>query len=318
MRRLMAVVGMTALFGCGGGGSSPTAASSPPPTVATPPPSGWPVGTKVELVDGETGAPVEGAVIVAGSSMPAGSALASAAAVGATVDVTVGGYLPRQTLVRTGEARLLLWPDSAALPGDYTRSLVYTAGVDDQGAPSLGPLRRLATRVRTVAIVLSADLQGDSAAVAAHRETVNGINEMTAPLGVLYQLGGTADFSVPAAVDPSASTCANDRLVRAFASTWLSNSGEISRAEITYCGYSVAETTGTISHEVGHTLGFRHSFDPHDMMYPYDVSASAIAPTARESRTFALMRARRSGTGWPDNDRASIAAAGARFERILN
>src|SRR5262245_34282765 len=107
MRRSIAVVGVLALFGCGGGGSSsPTAASGPPAAVATPPPSGWPVGTKVELVDGETGAPVDGTVIVAGNSMPAGSALASAAAVGATVDVAVPGYLPRQTLVRTGEARL--------------------------------------------------------------------------------------------------------------------------------------------------------------------------------------------------------------------
>jgi hypothetical protein len=272
----------------------------------------------VELVDGEAGSSVQGTVIVAGVSMPAGSALASAAAVGATVDVTVPGFLPRQTLVRTGETRLVLWPDSSALPGDYTRSLVYTAGLDTQGAPALASLRRLPTRIRTVAIVLSSDLQGDPDAVAAHRATVDGINEVAAPLGVIYQLGGSADFSVPATVDPSSSNCANDRLTRAFASVWLSNSNEISRAEITYCGYSVAETTGTISHEVGHTMGFRHSLDSHDMMYPYDVSASAITPTAREARTFALMRARRSGTGWPDNDRMSTAAASARVEKIVD
>jgi hypothetical protein len=316
MRHLIGVLGLSTFVACGGGGSSPTVASTPPAAVATP--SGWTAGTKVELVDGESGRPVEGTVIVAGNPTPAGSSLATAAAVGATVDVTVTGFLARQTLVRTGESRLVLWPDSASMPADYTRSLVYTAGTDDQGAPALASLRRLPTRIRTVAITLSSDLQGDADAVVAHRATVDGINAATAPLGVVYQLGGSADFSIPAKVDPTDSTCANDRLVRAFASVWLSTSSEITRAEITYCGYSVAETTGTISHEVGHTLGFRHSLDPHDMMYPYDVSAAAITPTEREALTFALMRSRRPGTDWPDNDRTTTAAAGAHVERIVN
>jgi hypothetical protein len=140
---------------------------------------------------------------------------------------------------------------------------------------------------------------------------------MTAPLDVIYQLGGSADFTIPAAVDASAGSCP-DRVTRAFASVSVSSTNEISRASITYCGSDIAETTGTIAHELGHTLGFWHSLDAHDMMYPYSVSSSSTAPTAREGRTFGLMRARRAGTVWPDNDRTTTAAARARVETIVD
>ena len=315
--RLIPALGLMTCVACGGGGEGPTATSGPPPPVSTPTPSGWPVGTTVQLVNGETGEAVQGTLIVAGVSIPAGSPLTSAATEGATVDVVVPGFLARQTLVRKGETSLVLWPDSAGLPGDYTRSLVY-ATVDSTGAPTLSPLRRLPTRVRTVAIVLSAALQGDPDAIAVHRAAIDGINAATAPLGLTYQLGGTADFSVPSTLDPSASGCVDNRLTRAYASLWLTNANEISRAEITYCGGAIADTLGTISHELGHTLGLRHSYDRNDMMYPYSVSLASTTPTMREARTFALMRARRPGTEWPDNDRTATAAARVRVETIVD
>jgi hypothetical protein len=104
------------------------------------------------LVDGDSGMPVDASVVVAGVSVATGSPLPNAIAEGATVDVNLQGFLSRQTLVRTGETRLVLWPDSASLPADYTRSIVYTSSTDDQGQPILTGLRRLPTRVRSVSL----------------------------------------------------------------------------------------------------------------------------------------------------------------------
>jgi hypothetical protein len=270
----------------------------------------------VQLVHGETGQPVQGSLIVGGVTMPAGTPLASAAVNGATVDAVVPGFLPRQTLVRTGETQLVLWPDSARLPADYTRSLVYTVGVTN-GVEALTPMRRLPTSVRRVAVVLSSQLQNDAPTVEAHRQAIDALNGSIAPLGLTFQLGGTADFSVPAVLDPSAETCSNDRLVRAFASVWLSGGYEITRAEVTYCGGGIADSPGTIAHELGHTTGLRHSLDPNDMMFGQARSKS-VSPTSREVLALSLMRARRPGTVWPDNDRVATAPASVRVETVVD
>lgn len=312
----LAVLTLTGLAACGGGGGggTPTGGSAAPSAAATPPPSGWPAGTTIQLVDGETGQLVQGSVTVAGVSVPSGAPLQAAAANGATVDVVLPGFLPRQTLVRTGETRLVLWPESPALPGDYTRSLVYTVTAVPE---TLASLRRLSTRVRSVAVVMSADLQGDSPTVDAHRAAIDGVNGMAAPLGVAFQLGGTADFSIPARVDAAAGLC-TEGSVRAFTSLWLSGTNEITRAEVTYCGGSIASTVGTIAHELGHTLGFRHSLNPNDMMFGQARSVRSTTPTAREALALRLMRDRRPGTEWPDNDRATTAAAAARVETVVD
>jgi hypothetical protein len=270
----------------------------------------------VRLVHGETGQPVEAPVIVGGVTVPAGTPLGSAAANGATVDAVVAGFLPRQTLVRTAETQLVLWPDSARLPADYTRALVYTAGVTN-GVETLGVMRRLPTRVRRIAVVLSTQLQNDAPTVEAHRTAIDGMNGATAPLGLTFQLGGSGDFSIAAALDPTAELCV-EQDVRAFATVWLSSGYEITRAEITYCGGGIAVTPGTIGHELGHTIGFRHSHDPNDMMFGYARSSRSTSPTSREVLALSLMRARRAGTEWPDNDRAAAGAASVRVETVVD
>lgn len=315
MRQARVALGLVMLTACGGGGS-PTLGGGASPT-PSPRPTGWPAGSSVVLVDGDTGQPLSGTLLVGGVTVPAGAPLASAAAEGATVDVSLPGFLQRQTVVRTGETRLVLWPDSATLPGDYTRSLVYTSGTATPGAEILDPMRRLPTRTRTVAVVPSAGIEADPDAMQAHRAAIDGINEATVPVGVSYRLGGSADLSVPTAVDPAASACA-DRSTRAVTTMFLSGTNEITRAEITFCGTAIAATMGTIVHELGHTMGLRHSLDTRDTMYPFAQSSRSSTPTAREALTMSLMRARRSGTLWPDNDRDAGGAAAARVVIVVD
>ena len=305
MKHASALTMLALLVACGGGGGgSPTTATTPTPAPA----SGWPAGAVIELVSGETGATVQGQVNVAGVPVPAGAPLASAAPVGATVDVALAGFLPRQTLVRMGETRLVLWPDTPAFPGDYTKSLVYT----DTNDGSIAPLRHLPSRVRGVAVSPAADLQADGDVMDALRQAVDGINSALAGRGVTYVVGGSADFNVPVRLDPADSSCSAGTR-RATTWIWLSAAGEIQRAEVVACAEPFARNAGTMAHELGHTFGLQHSMDEHDLMYgTYRGSRSAV-PTPREALTMALLVQRRPGTAWPDDDR-NVQAAARRFE----
>jgi hypothetical protein len=297
MRRIAGIGGLAALVACGGGGgggvSTPTVASTPVPV------SGWPAGTVVRLVDGETSAAVPGELNVGGVVVPSGAALPSAAAVGATVDVTVAGYLPRQTTVKTGVTTIGLWPNDSRITDTYTHSLVYQWGDSEY------PLYRLPPKTRSVAV------SGEYSSI---EEAVGVVNEATTRYGVTFATGGPADLTVPVKLDPASETCQKER-VRAYASFW-STSHEITRAEIVLCDERNA-VAQTIAHEIGHVFGLSHSEDQRDLMGPYYGVRVTGRFSDREMTVIGLMMQRRGGNTWPDNDR-SATTSGTRRITILD
>jgi hypothetical protein len=319
VKRAAIVVLAVAPLSCGGGdggGGSPT---TPALSTAVPAarPSGWPAGTVVTVVSGETDAPVAGArVVVTGtpqSTDGAGQAAVSAAAEGATVDVEAVGFLPRQTLVRHDVARLTLWPDDTTLPGEYTKALVYTAATVSDST-SLVPLERLPPRVRTLALVPSDALAADARAMAAHRQGADYFNVAVGG-GTVFKVGGTADMTVATRIDPDDASC-EGKPSRLMARTWVS-SHEVTRAEIVFCGPAPTRLPMPIAHELGHVFGLAHSIDRRDVMYPYYDSGSEHCFTEREVLTMSLVDLRRGGNTWPDNDRAA-ATSGTRVRVFVD
>jgi len=293
-RTALGVALLAVLAACGGGGSPSAPRTAAPSSV-----SGWPVGTTVQLVSGDTAAPVAGDLIIAGAHVQAGVPLATAAPPGVTVDVPLAGFLSRQTMVRAGETRLTLWPDTTTFPGSYTQALVYT---DTDGTTA--PLQRLPNRVHTVAVTVGAGV--DEATV---RSGIDNLNVGSVPAGVRYQLGGTGDLTVPTRFDPRADTCAGDADVLAFARVWTSSASEITQAEVTFCRSDAVYQVGVAAHELGHTFGLNHSPVAHDLMAAYATRSGSEVPTPNECLAMRLMEQRRPGTAWPDNDRDAKAAA---------
>jgi hypothetical protein len=300
-RTIFAIVGLTSLLAaaCGGGGSS---APSQPTAAATPAPrSGWPAGTVVQLVHAETGAPVKGQLNLAGVVVDSGAPLATGAAPGTTVDVTVAGFLPRQTTVKTGVTKIDLWPNDDRITASYSHALVYSWSGD--GKPDT-PLYRLPPRVRSVAFT------GDFEQIP---KAVEIINAGSVPAGVTFFAGGTGDMTVPVRFDPTTDTCQGDRTL-AHAQIWTSG-GEISRGEIVVCDRRNA-IAPTLAHEMGHIFGMGHSEDQRDLMGAY-LGPSGDTFSEREMTMMFLMMQRRGGNVWPDNDRTA-ASGGLRRHVIVN
>ena len=62
-----------------------------------------------------------------------------------------------------------------------------------------------------------------------------------------------------------------------------------------------------VLHELGHTLGLYHSSSTADVMYCSSGRPFNFSP--RETLTMKLVRQRRTGNRWPDNDRMASSPA---------
>jgi hypothetical protein len=292
---------------CSRGGSP----SAPSPGVVPAAPVAITAGTVLTLTSGETGAPVAGAAVtVAGSVYAADArgeiALRMATAPGALVDVAGVDYLDRQTLLRSAAStHYSLWPlrSPTGLDESYTRTLVYTS---DGGAAGGAPLQRLRLGTTRVFVVPSAALRADPDAEGVLDAALQELDRSAGDL-VAYQeasAGPSQGVAVETRVEPTNSVCTETATTRVRgATTVFLNDGEIERAEIVFCTTADARDLVTVTHELGHTLGLRHSPDSEELMAAVVHPRQTTRFSAREGLTIHLLMQRRGGTRFPDNDR---------------
>jgi hypothetical protein len=305
---------------CSRGGSP----SAPSPGAIPAAPAAITAGTVLSLTSGETGAPVAGAAVSVGGSVYAADArgevtLRMATGPGALVDIAGVDYLDRQTLLRSSDStHYTLWPRQSptGLDEAYTRMLVYTA---DSTAPGGAPLQRLRLGTTQVVVVPSPALRADPEAERVLNAAFDELGRAAGDL-VAYHEASVAPIqgvAVETRVEPGNSVCTETATTRVRgATTVFLNDGEIERAEIVFCATEDARDLVAVTHELGHTLGLRHSPDPEELMAAVVHPRQTTSFSPRERLTIHLLMQRRGGTRFPDNDRQTQGLA-RRRETII-
>lgn len=305
LRGVLLVLGVS-VAACGGGSrsSAPTPTTTPDPRI--------PAGAVITVLSGENGAPVPGATVNVGGRVQTSDGagvvrLAEPVAPGAPVDITAPGMLDRQTTLREAGTQFL-WPKTTAngIDENYTATLVYTSAGRTTGPVGTQPLLRVSPSTTSVAIVPSAQILADDRAHAFHQEAVE---LLTAAVGgaVRFRLEAAAPPSgvvFTARIEPGHATCAQS--TRGFTTSNLRNN-EIVGGEVVYCDDQFARSA-TVTHEIGHTFGLRHSPDARDLMFGTFLRGRTPEFGPRETLIMNLMLRRPGGNRFPDSDRAAGAA----------
>jgi len=293
---------LLSVMGCGDGASSaPTSSGDITPVAAT----GFPAGTTIELVSGESGDGVAGGTFIAFSrelvSDAAGRIVLDASIPsGASLEIRASGFLTRETILRSAnETRFELWPSAgpSGIDESYTRRLVYTSA--SVGEEMMEALERPALDTPFVAVIPADAIVADPVAIANLRAAVD---EMTDALegSFTYQVGARAGaVQVELLVEPGNESIVEDNL-RAFTRCWM-NRLEIFRCEIVFRSVEIARSE-TVLHELGHTFGLNHSPFRNEIMAVRRTAAPEKLST-RERLVMTMMRKRRAGNLFPDNDR---------------
>jgi len=274
------------------------------------------VGAALEVVSGETGDGVDGAVFTINgrdyTTSQGQITLAEAVGLTSEVRIVAPGMLERRTRLREVNAlRFALWPQttSSGMDEAYTRAIVYS---HPEGA---GPLRRLTRGTTRVTVVPSRDLRGEEE-MAAHREAAERVTAAS---------GGQVVYTVETQ-RPAAGVYVEARLARdddelcsrhnilAFEQDFI-RSGETIRAVIVYCDPKAARTA-VVSHEMGHTFGLYHSPDSRELMYAFFDGHGAVDFGARESLEMRLILQRPGGNQFPDDDR-NVGASGVSGTHVI-
>jgi hypothetical protein len=304
------------VLGCGGT-QSPPAGPSPEPSFES--------GTVVTVRSGETDQAVSGATVSLSGRSPAGefSASLTTDAAGRFVldrsvfrsplpllEVTAPGFLVRSTLLRPDEATLTLWPAASGtgLDETFSSTTLYSASACPAVNTGQAVLRRLGASTGVIQVSFGPTLQ-DAAAEAAHRQALARLNDAIGG-GPRYEFSAApgAGPSFVAEIDPAAATCtAGPEPLRAATFVNLAN-GYISGGRLVYCTVAAARSITLVLHELGHTYGLRHSSSTSDVMFCSSGRPGTFS--ARERLVMSLMRQRRAGNQWPDNDRQATAGFG--------
>jgi hypothetical protein len=225
--------------------------------------------------------------------------------------ITAAGFLERNTLIRnTADVSFTLWPtaNASGLDETLTSTLVYSPSTCPAVNSGLSLMRRLGTATKRVTVTFGPTLQ-DASAQATHVLALQRLNQASGGTNAYtFVSETTAEDTVVfiADLNPNAATCtAGPEPLRASTSYTLVN-GEISGGRLTYCTVDAARNLPLVLHEIGHTYGMNHSPLQSDVMYCTSGRPSLFS--VREQLAMKLMRQRRSGNRFPDDDRLTTTA----------
>lgn len=286
-------------------------------------------GSVVSLRSGETDLPVAGATVSLSGSSPSGSFSATYTANGAGqlvldrdvllspspfLQVTAAGFLTRSTILRSDEPNLSLWPTSSptGLDEAFSSTITYSPSTCPAENTGSSVLWRLPSGIDTVDVVLGPSIQ-DPAVAAAHQDAIARLNAATGGVPRYHLTTAVSgELSFVADIAASDARCTGSEQIGAVASLEGVN-GRITGGRITYCTVAAARSVGIVLHELGHTVGLYHSPGTADVMYCS--SARAVQFSSRERLVMKLMRQRRAGNRWPDDDRQAATTLSHRGRR---
>lgn len=302
--RLPLAVLALVLGGCGA--HTPTQPSRDPATPSTPP--------VLTILSGETGQPVSGAsVAIAGRTYetnPSGQVtLAQGVDPNTPLDIRAPDFFDRETLLRSpAESSFTLWPrrSPSGLDESYTERLVYTSSTEPFERVQL---RRLPPTAAEVVLVLAPEIHDHPSRLATHRDAAQRMTSVT---------GGRIVYTVASQRPGIAATVFDVRINHIGCSagfgafTQLSTrNDEILGGLIVYCNPELARFASTVTHELGHTFGLRHSPDPREVMFVGGDAARPPEFSPRELLAMGLTQQRRAGNRFPDNDRDAVTTLAA-------